>query len=182
MNLKATIEALLFFKGDTLGLKEISNSLKADIEQVREALKELQNDLSNRGIRVVLTENEAMLGTAPELSSLFETLRKEELQKELSKASLETLSIILYKDLATRTEINFIRGVNSSFILRNLEVRGLIEKTSDKNDLRASAYKPTAELLAYLGVSKREDLPEFESVKDTILKKLLNQNEENENI
>lgn len=180
MEFKNKIEALLFFKGETLSFKEIGTSFSVSPDEAKAALSELQKDLETRGVRLVLTEEDAMLGTAAEMSEFFENLRKEELQKELSKASLETLSIVLYKDLATRSEINFIRGVNSSFILRALEVRGLVEKVNDKNDLRVSAYRPTVELLAYLGVTKREDLPEFTEIKETILKKLLNETKTDE--
>ena len=70
-----------------------------------------------------------MLGTAPQMSATVETLTKEELMKDLGKAGLETISIILYKGPISRAEIDYIRGVQSNFILRNLLVRGLIEKS-----------------------------------------------------
>ena len=90
-------------------------------------------------------------------------MKKEELSRELSKASLETLTIILYTDGVTRSEIDFIRGVNSSFILRNLSVRGLIEK-SDAKEGRRNAYYPTLDTLAYMGVTRREELPDFDNL------------------
>jgi segregation and condensation protein B len=115
---------------------------------------------------VVIVENgeEVMLGTAPELSEMIANLQKEELNKELSKASLETLSILLYKNGATRSEIDYIRGVNTSFTLRALSVRGLVEKTTDLNDNRRFIYKPSFELLSYMGVKSVEELPEFTEV------------------
>mgnify|MGYP003490965444 CR=1 FL=1 len=116
-----------------------------------------------------------MLGTAPEMSDFFAGLRKDELQKERSKASLETLSIVLYKEGVTRSDINFIRGVNSSYILRNLEIRGLIDRINHKSDNRTYVYKPSLELLAYLGVSSVADLPDFERVKQSLTSKITNQ-------
>jgi segregation and condensation protein B len=113
-------------------------------------------------------ENEITLGTAPELSKLIEDLQKEELNKDLSKASLETLSIVLYKNGVSRAEIDYIRGVNSSFTLRALSVRGLVEKTMDAKDNRRYIYKPSFELLSFMGVKSVEELPEYAEVKNGI--------------
>jgi segregation and condensation protein B len=104
------------------------------------------------------------LGTAPELSDMIENLQKEELNKDLSKAALETLSVVLYKNGASRAEIDYIRGVNSSFSLRALSVRGLVEKVLDSKDNRRYVYKPSMELLSYMGVTSVEELPEFHEV------------------
>jgi len=93
---------------------------------------------------------------------------KEELNKELSKASLETLSIILYKNGVGRSLIDYIRGVNSSFTLRALSIRGLIEKSIDKEDSRRYIYKPTFELLSFMGVKSVEELPDYELVNKSI--------------
>ena len=84
--------------------------------------------------------------------------------KLLKKASLETLSIILYKNTASRAEIDYIRGVNSSFILRNLLVRGLIEIEAKRGEDRNYVYKPSLNLLEHLGVKSLEELPDFASV------------------
>lgn len=88
-------------------------------------------------------------------------MRKEELSKDLSKASLETITIILYKNGATRSEIDYIRGVNSSFILRNLAIRGLVEKVPSPDDSRKITYRPTFDLLSYMGVTRIEEIKEF---------------------
>ena len=104
----------------------------------------------------------------PELSSLIEDLQKEELNKDLSKASLETLSIILYKNGANRAEIDYIRGVNSSFTLRALSIRGLVEKTIDPKDSRRYIYKSSFELLSFMGVKSVEELPDYGAVNSGI--------------
>jgi segregation and condensation protein B len=108
------------------------------------------------------------LGTAPELSKMIEDLQKEELNKELSKASLETLSIVLYKNGASRYEIDYIRGVNSSFTLRALSIRGLVEKTTDPKDSRRYIYKPSLELISFMGVKSVEELPDYSEVNNGI--------------
>ncbi len=79
-----------------------------------------------------------------------------------------TLSIILYKNGAARSEIDYIRGVNSSFILRNLLIRGLVEKDTDKKDSRRIIYKPTLETISYLGIGKIDELPEYATLSRTL--------------
>jgi segregation and condensation protein B len=93
---------------------------------------------------------------------MIEELQKEELSRDLGRAGLETLTIILYKGPISRREIDYIRGVNSGFILRNLLIRGLIERAESQTGERSFSYKPTLALLEYLGISKRDDLPEYE--------------------
>jgi segregation and condensation protein B len=78
---------------------------------------------------------------------------------------LETISIIAYKGPVSRAEIDYIRGVQSNFILRNLQIRGLVEKITNEKDHRSFLYRPTFELLQFLGVSRIEDLPEYDKVK-----------------
>lgn len=175
MNLEQSIEALLFWKGEPMSIKELSKSLAVKDTDIFESLKKLESELSSRGI-VLLRKvdksgvEEIMLGTSPEASGLIEKLSKEELSKDLGKASLETLSIILYKGPVKRSEIDYIRGVNSTFILRNLLVRGLIEKKAAPDDMRASVYGPSFELLSYLGVTSVDKLPNFEDIQAEILK------------
>ena len=76
--------------------------------------------------------------------------------------------MVLYKNGANRAEIDYIRGVNSSFTLRSLLVRGLVERITDPRDLRRYFYRPSFELLSFLGVKSVEELPEYAEVhKDT---------------
>jgi len=168
MNLESKIEALLFFKGEPISIKKIASILNASEKQVSEAIDDLENNLADRGIIILRKEDEVMLGTAHEMSAVIESLIKEDLNKDLGKAGLETLSIILYLGPVTRSRVDYIRGVNSNFILRNLMIRGLVEKVSNPNDQRSFLYKPTFELLSYLGVSKVDDLPEYEKVREEI--------------
>jgi len=163
MNLAQKIEGILFFKGEPVSIKKLEDILKVSKEEITEAILELDNNLKDRGIVLLKKGDEFTLGTNIEMSKLIEHLQKEELNKELSKASLETLSIILYKNGVTRAEIDYIRGVNSSFTLRMLSIRGLVEKSIDSKDSRRYIYKPTFELLSFMGVKKVEELPEYEN-------------------
>lgn len=174
MNLDAKIEALLYFKGEPVSLSFICKILNVSIEEATEAIQILKEKKLGTGLAIVEEGGEIVLGTNSEASSFLESLRKEELNKELSKASLETLAIILYKDGATRAEIDYIRGVNSSFILRNLLVRGLVEKHEDKTDARRIVYKTTIETLQYMGVSSLQDIPKYEEVQNQLQEAITN--------
>jgi len=178
MNLESKIEAILFWKGEPMSRKRLAEILstqggsasggKVTELEVNENIEKLKEHLKDRGIVLLEKEKEITLGTAPELSKLFEDLQKEELNRDLSKASLETLSIILYKNGASRADIDYIRGVNSSFTLRALSIRGLIEKITDPNDNRRYLYRPSFELLSFLGVKSVEELPEYAEVYNSL--------------
>ena len=168
MNLEQKIEAILFWKGEPISRKKLSDILKVEESEINEAIESLKNNLKERGVVLLENEKEITLGTAPELASLIENLQKEELNKELSKASLETLSIILYKNGTNRAEVDYIRGVNSSFTLRALSVRGLIEKTLDPKDNRRYIYKPSFDLMSYMGIKSIEELPDYGEVNNSM--------------
>jgi segregation and condensation protein B len=171
MNLEQKIESYLFFKNEPVSKKDLAKFFEVSEEEVSEALGSLKESLSGRGIQLVMTEFEAILATAPEMSALFEQMRKDELSRELSKASLETLAIIFYKNGATRAEIEYIRGVQSSFILRNLTVRGLVEKTTHKDDSRKIIYKPTLDTIRFLGINDVSMMPSFNEFNALLLGK-----------
>ncbi len=156
------LEAILLFKNEPVSYKELSKILEIDTTELRQVVKDLQTAYKDRGIVVVTTDDEVSLGTHPEASALIEKIQKEELSRELGRAGLETLAIVAYKGPISRREIDHIRGVNSGFIIRNLLVRGLIERSESETGERSFSYKPTLELWRYLGVTKREELPEFE--------------------
>ncbi|MBX4189538.1 SMC-Scp complex subunit ScpB [Candidatus Parcubacteria bacterium] len=184
-NLTHKIEAVLLFKNEPVSFKDLSKMLDVSLDDVRQAIKDLQSNYSDHGIVILTTDTEVSLGTHPDASSLIEKIQKEELSRELGRAGLETLSIILYKGPVSRREIDFIRGVNSGYIIRNLLIRGLIEKgdppasTSEASRAgRSFSYKPTLEVLRYLGVTKREDLPEYGKAFGKIEEFVKNQSED----
>ncbi len=175
INLSSKIESILFFKGEAVSIKQLSVFLDETEGLIEEALTVLKKDLEDRGIRLIRNADRVMLGTAPEIHSLIENLRKEELSKDIGKAGLETLSIILYRGPVRKTEIDYIRGVNSATILRNLLVRGLVDRKTDPKNKRSFLYSPTFDLLSFLGISELSELPEYEKVRSEIEK---NENKE----
>ncbi|MEI6058018.1 MAG: SMC-Scp complex subunit ScpB, partial [bacterium] len=113
MTLDAQIEAVLFWKAEPVSVKKLVSILEKTEAEVREGIVTLKSSLENRGLTLIELEDEVTLGTSKDLSGLIEKLTKEELMKDLGKAGLETLSIILYQGPILRSEIDYIRGVNS---------------------------------------------------------------------
>lgn len=167
-NLAGEIEAILFFKNESVKKKWLETTLKKNKDEVENALTELKMTLSGRGIVLIELDDCVALRSAPAHSEILSELRKEELSKDLGKAGLETLSIVLYHSPVTRAEIDYIRGVNSTFIIRNLLVRGLVERTSNPKDARSFLYRPTLSLLSFLGIPSVNELPEYEKVRNEI--------------
>lgn len=162
MTLEAKIEGILFYKAEPVAISELIKMLSVTKDEIIQGLLNLESSYAERGIVLVRANDTVTLGTSAELSQLLEVLKKEELNKDLSKATLETLSIVLYKNGVTRGEIDYIRGVNSSFILRNLSIRGLVERVVHPTDTRKFIYKPTIDTIRFLGITKVEELPDFE--------------------
>ncbi|MES2315355.1 MAG: SMC-Scp complex subunit ScpB [Patescibacteria group bacterium] len=167
-NLENKIEAILFWRGEPISRKRLAEILKVGQTEINEGLENLKNNLQSRGIVLQEKDNDITLGTSPEFSTMIEDLQKEELNKNLTKSSLETLSIVLYRNGASRAEIDYIRGVNSSFTLRALSVRGLVERIADPKDQRRFIYRPSFELLSYMGIKSVEELPEYSEVSNSI--------------
>ncbi len=163
--LEKQIEAVLFWKGEPISIKKLAVIFDKSEEEISAALKTLETNLADRGVGLIFKENEVSLSTSKDVSEIIEKLTKEELVKDLGRAGLETLSIIIYQGPLSRAEIDYIRGVQSNFILRNLMIRGLVEKISNPKDQRSFLYKPTFELLSFLGVTKIEEMPEFAEAK-----------------
>jgi segregation and condensation protein B len=183
-SLSKSIEAILFWKGEPVSIKKLSQILEKNEDEIKTALDTLEQDILDRGIILVRKDDEVTLGTSKENSELIEKLTKEELVRDLGKAGLETLSIIIYQGPISRAEIDYIRGVQSNFILRNLMIRGLVEKVSNPKDQRSFLYKPTFEMLSFMGISKIEDIPsynearaEIESYKNSQLEKNTQEND-----
>ncbi len=157
------IRALLFTLGRPLSRKELSQKLDISFEQIEEALYRLSQ--LQDGIALVDDGVTVELRTAPNTSALIEKVRKEEYTGDIGRAGLETLAAILYRGPLSRSEVDFIRGVNSSYILRTLLVRGLIRKTANPAHARSFLFEPTTELLAHLGLTHSTELPHYQEVK-----------------
>ena len=164
-NLIAKLEALLFLHGEPISIKKASQILKVkegELDQIIQQLDQLLN-------LCLLNNNKSLqLITKPDLSDLAKQLIKQDLQNDLTPAALEAISIIAYSGPISREELEYIRGVNCTFILRSLLVRGLVNKQDNQ-------YQVSFDLLKHLGLSNVNQLPEYE--KYQMIKQKLRTNE-----
>lgn len=163
----AAAHALLFASGESIEKKELAKLLDMSLAELKPVLKALTASLKESGVTVVETDTDVELRTTPEASVIVKKLREAELARDLGKASLETLAVIAYQTGATRGEVDWVRGVNSSTSLRTLLLRGLIEGREDPTDKRRIRYSLTTEALAHLGVASADDLPRAEELRAT---------------
>jgi len=168
MTTEQLIEAILFAEPEPLAIKNLARLVKKTERETRVALNNLDQELGNRGIVLIRTDEEVSLGTHPGASDILTEIKKEEKQKELGRAGLETISAVIYAGPLTKGRIDYLRGVNSGFILRHLMIRGLVERTPNPTDTRGFLYKPALELLSYLGISRVEELPNYEEIRKDI--------------
>lgn len=158
----AQIEAALFAHGEAMTKKRLATLLGVDVETLQLGLDKLHGELAGRGIALVETPEQVELRTAPDATEIIKKLREGELSRDLGRAGLEALAVVMYrKDGATRSEIDWIRGVNSSAIVRSLLLRGLVERSEDPSDKRKLRYKATTDALAHLALERIEELPRF---------------------
>jgi len=164
--LKKVIEGILFISGEPVAFKKIAKITNAKKEDIKMALDSLQKDYKERGLSIVVMDDRAQMTTHPQISGFVQLFLKSDLQEHLSRAALETLAIIAYRGPISRLSLEAIRGVNSSFILRTLLVRGLIERKTNPRDVRSYLYEISFDLLKKLGLSRKEDLPDFEKLRE----------------
>ncbi len=163
------IEAILFYLAEPTTYKDLAKILNVSASDVQHSISLLHESLADRGIRLVEHNNTVALVTAPALSETVDMVIREERERDLGRAGLETLSIVAYKGPVSRKEIDYIRGVNSQFALRNLLLRGLIDKKTHERDERVMVYTITTDALMHLGLERIEDLPEYQSITEQLL-------------
>lgn len=179
-NIKSRIESLLFVAARPVSVNELARILQQDKEEVKKRAEELVEDYkeSSRGVRVIKNSSQFQMVTSPENSEVVREFIKDETGGELTQPSLETLTIIAYRGPVSKLDLNRIRGVNCSLILRNLLLRGLVTYQQDKNK-EETYYTVTMDFLRFLGVNDIKELPDYEKLsQDDAIDRILEQEEE----
>lgn len=165
VSLEHKIEGVLFYKATPMKKSTLCKLFECSDEALDQALETLKKRLEAGATRLLIVNSDVELVTMPELDVLIDSVRKDEMRRDIGKAGAETLAIILYRGPLTRAEIDRIRGVNSSFILRNLMVRGLVEKDSSTKQV---LYRSTPALMAHLGIVDKTALPGFSDIMNAL--------------
>jgi len=165
ISLLAQVESILFVASKSLDCKKIAKALGKDEGSVEEALGNLilKYNRDNSGIHIFHEDGEYRMSTNPCCGEAIEVFVKDEIAGELTCAQLETLTVIAYRGPITRPELEQIRGVNCSVIIRNLMIRGLINESQEKNEL-VPYYSLSLDALRELGISNSSDLPDYDSL------------------
>ncbi len=163
--IKNQIESILFISNKALTIKQLADLVgrqKAEVEIVLESLKEEYNK-DNKGIKIIEHNGKVQMATDTASSEIIEKFLKQELTGEMTRPQLETLTIIAYRGPVTKMELEQIRGVNCSLILRNLLMRGLIESKLDKK-IQTTIYNVTLDFVRFLGLTEISQLPDYEKL------------------
>ena len=170
--LKAVLEGLLFVVGeDGLTLEQIEEVLEVDEETSKNLIMELKKDYedASRGLRIDFLGNRFKITTKFEHKEYYQKLLENPETNFLSQAALETLAIIAYNEPITRIQIDAIRGVGSSSIVRKLVAKGFI-KEAGRSEMpgRPILYETTHEFLDYFGLSSIQDLPNLDEILEKV--------------
>lgn len=182
--LQSIIESLLFASGEAIAIGKLAKIVGVKNEEVSAVLDALDENYTgqNSGLAILRHGDKVQLATKAENSSYIEQLKTVELSETLSPAALEVLSVIAYRGPISKPEIESIRGVNCSYTVRNLLLRGLIERNDNPHDARGYVYSITFDFLKKLGIDKVEKLPQYDILsKDERISTLLENQDNTEN-
>lgn len=164
-NLKSKIESLLFVSAKEMGIKEIAKWTDGGVKEIEQILSDMMNLETEQARGIVLLENggKYKLVSNPENAEMIQKFIKDERTGELTPASLETLTVVAYRGPICQFELEQIRGVSCTMILRNLLIKGLVEKNGS-NQSKEPLYQISFEFLEYLGLSSVKDLPNYNNL------------------
>lgn len=169
---KAVLEGLLFVVGeDGLTIEQIEDVLNIDEESAKNLIRELKHDYEDesRGLRIDFLGNRFKITTKFEHKEYYQKLIENPETNFLSQAALETLAIIAYNEPITRIQVDTLRGVGSTSIIRKLVAKGFI-KEAGRSDVpgRPILYETTHEFLDYFGLASIEDLPDIDKILESV--------------
>ena len=168
--MEGIIEGLLYVQGNLgLTINQIEDILEIPEEEAKRLVLNLKNyyEENNRGLRINYLGNTIKLTTKEEHQKYYQKLLESPSSNNLSESALEVLAIIAYNEPITRGDLEKLRGVDSTYVLRRLLAKGLI-KECGKSDLpgRPILYKTTDDFLDYFGLASIKDLPNIELLEE----------------
>ncbi len=159
------IETLLFVGQRPFTIKKLSEMLDVKKEEVDDSLERLASEYSEerRGIVLIRHQEKVEFVTNPRYSALVQEYTKDEVVGDLTRAGVETLTVIAYRGPVAKEEIEQIRGVNCTIVLRNLMIRGYIDVGEGPSG--SKRYSVSMDFLRHLGISRVQDLPDYEMLR-----------------
>ncbi len=164
MNILSQLEAILFVASKPLDTTKLAKVLATSSDEIVSSVEQLvQKYTGVSGIHITMVGDRVQMTTNPDYADVVEQFIKNDTQGELTKAQLETLTVVAYRGPVTRPELEEVRGVNCAVILRNLIVRGLITE-KERDDSVLPSYELSIDALRFLGVSSVQELPEYDTL------------------
>jgi segregation and condensation protein B len=171
IELRKNIEALLFVAAGPVAPAQLADAIgktTAEIELGLNALEQFY--LAESGLRLQWHAGRVQITTSPILGPVIERFLGLDATSRLSRAALETLTIVTYRQPITRPGIDAIRGVSSDGVLRSLLSKGLVEEVGRaEGPGRPILYGTTAEFLQHFGLTSISELPPFEPKEDELM-------------
>jgi segregation and condensation protein B len=165
LSVRSQLETILFVASKPLSILKLAESVGVSIEEAREFLASLVEKYNqvDSGIIILKNNDEYHMVTQPENREVAEKFMKAEVSGELTKPQLETLTVISYCGPLTKAELEQIRGVQCSIILRNLLMRGLIKESQGRLDI-LPVYEVSMDYMRFLGIQSLEELPDYQQL------------------
>lgn len=167
-SIEAALEAVLFVASGPVNLSQLAEILNVKQQEVELALTKLEETYQEgRGLRLQRHESRVQLTSSPFFATVIENFLGLEASARLSRAGLETLAIISYRQPITRPGVDAIRGVNSDGVMKSLLQKGLIQEMGRTDGPgRPILYGTTPEFLQHFGLSSLRELPPFEVLEE----------------
>lgn len=179
-NIKNIIESILLVAEKPVNIKELATVCNAHVSIIQKAAQDLIKEYKDRGIKLIRKGDLYHIVSDPGNAEYVAKYLNDELRGDLSRAALETLAIITYKQPITRMEVEDIRGVNSDYVVRNLLIRGLVGEVGRKEAVgKPILYGTTMEFLQYFGLENEDQLPSVDNItapKETDTEELIEAN------
>ena len=163
------IEAFLLFRGGAVSKKLICSTLSITQAELEESIHSITKKLEDTGLTLIDNGIDIALSTSKTTEEFISKLRDSEYMLDLSRPAKEILSLIIYAGPISKQDIDFLRGVNSQYVLKKLILRGLIQDEKNTTIQRVREYSITIDLMTHLGINKIEDLPDYAEFRETIL-------------
>lgn len=176
MSLNRNLESLLLVATRPLSVKKLAEQTNVTVKDAEQAIGELKQKYNHEasGIQILEHGSTVQFVTSPMASKLVTEYLKEEQAGELTRPALETLTIVAYRGPISKIQLDTIRGVNCSLILRNLMIKGLVEAKTAK-DKYQTTYTVTSDFVRFLGLTDISQLPDYEQLHvDERLEQILN--------
>ncbi len=169
--IQSKIESILLVSGEAIAVKKLADLLAITPKEAEQKLASLRERYQEQasGLDVVVRDGKAQMRTAAANQEIVASFKTDEV-REITPAALQTLAVIAYLGPITKLELDDIRGINSVYSLRNLLVRGVIEKIKDG---AAVKYRVSMDFMHHFGLNDLAELPRYHELRTSILEELL---------